>query len=125
VLIVYTGLSAAGYDLDSIYAVAAVLPICLFGFALGMLALLHGRRVWAVAARLGGEVLRLGVPAAACFAAPAALFAQAGSSAADVAAFAVGLALYAALVALLMPAHRDLAVRLVASIRQSAAAGRA
>jgi peptidoglycan biosynthesis protein MviN/MurJ (putative lipid II flippase) len=125
VLVVYAGLSAAGYALDSIYAVAAVLPICLFGFALGMLALLHGRGVWSVAARLGGEVLRLAIPAAACFAAPAAVFAQAGSSAADVAAFAIGLGLYAALVALLMPAHRDLAVRLVASIRQSAAAGRA
>jgi hypothetical protein len=123
VLAVYAALSAAASALDSIYAVAAVLPVCLFGFAIGILALLHGRGVWRVAARLGGEVMRLGLPAAACFAVPAAVLV--GSTATDVIAYALGLALYAALVGLFMPAHRDLAVRLVASIRQSAAAGRA
>ena len=125
VLAVYAVLSAAASALDSIYAVAAVLPVCLFGFAIGILALLHGRGVWRVAARLGGEVIRLGLPAAACFAVPAAVLAPVGSTATDVVAYALGLALYAALVGLFMPAHRDLAVRLVASIRQSAAAGRA
>lgn len=123
VLAVYVALSAAAATTDSLYWLAAAMPVAWLGFGLCLLALLYGPGFLRIAGHLGWEAVRLGVPAAACFAAPAALLHD-GSAAGDIAAFVLGLILYGALVAWFMPAYRNLAVRLAASLRQSALAAR-
>jgi peptidoglycan biosynthesis protein MviN/MurJ (putative lipid II flippase) len=120
VLGAYAALSAIASTADSLYWLAAVMPACLLGFALGMLALLHGRNWAPVAGRLGWEVLRMAAPAV-----PFVIAAAAFSGISDWVAYAVGLAGYAASIAAYMPTHRALALRLVSSIRASAVAGRA
>ena len=113
VLAVYVALSAAAATTDSLYWLAAAMPVAWLGFSLCLLALLYGPGFLRIAGHLGWEAVRLGVPAAACFAAPRRCCTT-GSAAGDAAAFVLGLILYGALVAWFMPAYRSLAVRLAA-----------
>lgn len=110
VLVLHVLLSAAAVQTGSLRWLAAAATVSSFAVAATLLAALYGRGATRLALALAADALDVLVPAVASFGFGAAVFGR------DARAWIVGAGLYAAVVILVMPAHRRLAARLLRAL---------
>jgi O-antigen/teichoic acid export membrane protein len=109
--VLQVGLAVAAVASDGIVALAAATSLSSLAFAGGLYVLLYGRGAASEGRRRAWDFLRIGVPAAACFVVPAL------TGLPDGLALVVGLALFALVVAFVLPDARRLVGQLGGSRR--------
>jgi peptidoglycan biosynthesis protein MviN/MurJ (putative lipid II flippase) len=116
VVAVQVGMSLLAGALDSVHLLAAVIPASAFFSMLGTMLIVSRSYPRLAFPRLGVVALRLFAAGAVAFAAPAAIANALDLPEPNLLAFAVGLPMFALIVAKLLPVERDMAGRLAKAL---------
>jgi hypothetical protein len=116
VVALHVALSALAGLLGSFELVAGAATVGSFAIAASLFGLLYGSAAPGVVGRLGAELARVALPALVAFGLPALALLARGGGLVALGAWLVGLVLYAAAVAGLLPLHRELALRLLRAL---------
>ena len=116
IVALHVALSVVAAVAGSLVLVAAAATVGSFAITGALLGILYGREAGRAVVHLVRELARVALPAALAFGLPALLLLVRGGAAVSSAAWLLGLVLYAGAVAGLLPAHRELALRLLRAL---------